>query len=90
MPTIVQDLLLFGDEFGDLDKLIHLTPVELRQHVMQILEDKKVVDYIANAVSDGLVGLSEHGDMVDILERMRDTGPPKNDRKKGKGKDGKK
>ncbi len=71
MPSIVTDLLLFGDEFSDLDVELNLNLAKLKPQIKEVLTEAKILDTIAKIVADGLYNYAAHEDTEKILGKMQ-------------------
>jgi len=90
MPTVITDLLCFGEQFADLDKTLKMSIADLKSQVIKILEANNLLDKIADLVTSGLSEIADyHADIRNIHDTLRihSNGPKKTQIKKPKRKE---
>jgi hypothetical protein len=70
MPFIIKDLLIFGDTFGELDKILTINLAELKTQVEAIFKESKLIDIIAEIITKGLSTVADSLRIKDITEKL--------------------
>lgn len=70
MPYIINDLLLFGDAFGDLDKDLNIPIPELKTQVEDILKKSNIIENIAEIITRGLSTMADSSETEGILKKL--------------------